>query len=54
MRGDGLKLHQGTFTSDVRKMLFAERVSKVTGEVVVAPSLSVFKVRLGNALRSMV
>ncbi|KAK4808519.1 hypothetical protein QYF61_005836 [Mycteria americana] len=36
---------------DIRKKFFTERVSKLPREVVMAPSLSVFKKHLNNALR---
>lgn len=42
-----MKLHQGKFTLDVRKTLFT-RVSKLAREVVMAPSLSVFKKHLDS------
>ncbi|KAK4822822.1 hypothetical protein QYF61_020105 [Mycteria americana] len=57
MRGNGSKLCQGRFRLDIRKHFFTERVvkhcSRIPGEVVDAPSLSVFKRHLDNALNNM-
>ena len=56
--GNGSEPRQGRFRVDVRKHLFTERMVKpwnwLPREVVDAPSLSVFKWHLGNALNNMV
>ena len=55
--GNGSKLIQGRFRLVMRNPFFARRVFKpwnrLPGEVVDAPSLSVFKRHLDNALKNM-
>ena len=57
-RGDGCKLKEGRFVLDIRKKFFSTRVVKhwnrLPREVVAAPSLEVFKVRLDGALSNLV
>jgi len=55
--GNGSKLHQVRFRLDIRKQFFTKKVIKhwkrLHREVVDAPSLSVFKRHLDNALNNM-
>jgi len=56
-RGNGSKLKEGRFRSDIRKKLFSMRVVKpwlrLPREAVAAPSLAVFKARLDGALSNL-
>ncbi|KFR04904.1 hypothetical protein Y956_04691, partial [Nipponia nippon] len=55
---NGFKLKEGRFRLDIRKKFFTMRVvrhcNRLPREVVDAPSLEVFKARLGGALSSLV
>jgi len=57
MHGNGSKLHQGRFRLDIRKHFFTKRVFKhwnrLPREVVDAPSLSMLKRHLDNALNNV-
>ena len=57
-RGKGFKIKEGRFRLDKRKKFFTMRVVKhwniLPGEVVDAPSLEIFKVRLDGALSNLI
>jgi len=54
--GDGMNLHQGKFSMDMRKRLFTEGVvshwKRLPREVILAPSLSEFKKQQDDSLKS--
>ncbi|KAK4807041.1 hypothetical protein QYF61_018382 [Mycteria americana] len=56
-RGNGFKLKEGRFRLDIRKNIFTVRVVKhwnrMPGDVLDAPSLETFKVRLDGALSNL-
>ncbi|KFW11917.1 hypothetical protein N327_03393, partial [Fulmarus glacialis] len=55
---NGFKLKEGRFRLDIRKKFFTMRVVKhwhrLPGEVVDAPSLETFKVRMDGALSNLI
>jgi len=57
-RGNGLKLHQGRFRLEIRKIFFTERVvrcwTRLPREVVEAPSLEGIRKRVDLAVEDMV
>ena len=57
-RGNGFKLKEGGFRLDIRKKFFTMRVVKrwnrLPREVVDAPSMDTFKVRLDGALSNLI
>jgi len=57
-RGNGFKLKEGRFRLDIRKKFFTARVVKpwyrLPREVVHAPSLETFKIRLDEALSNLI
>ena len=58
MRGNGIQLKEGRFRLDIRKTSFMMRVVKhwnrMPREVLDAPSLETFKVRLDGALSNLI
>jgi len=57
-RCNGFKLQEGRFILDIRKKFFTMRVVRywngLPGEVIGAPSLETFKVRLDEALSNLI
>ncbi|KFQ35892.1 hypothetical protein N331_00787, partial [Merops nubicus] len=57
-RGNGFKLEKGRFRLDVRKKFFSTRVidpwNRLPREVAEAPSLETFKIRLNEAVSSLI
>ncbi|KFQ27283.1 hypothetical protein N332_13321, partial [Mesitornis unicolor] len=55
---NGCKLEKGRFRLDIRKKLFTMRVvdhwNRLPREVVEAPSLEIFKVRLDGAVSNLI
>ena len=58
MRGNGFEMAEGRFRLGIRKKFFTVRVvrhwNRLPSEVVDAPSLEAFKVRLDGALSNLV
>jgi len=52
-RGNSFKVKEGRFRLSITKMLFTIRVVRLPREVVEAPSLETFKVRLNRALNNL-
>jgi len=57
-RGDGFKLKEGRFRLDIRRKFFTMKLvrhwNRLRREVVGAPSMEVFKVRLDGALSNLI